>query len=99
MFSLTDLGISVTTEVEKVNTRNGAFSFWSNYLGIGQSKILKTILDNPGIDLDELGNQSGYTNGGGTFGNYIRELKRLELITITDKIAKPNNVFFQLVNA
>lgn len=96
IFTLTDLGIQTTNGSSILPTdTQGLLAFWTTKIGAGQIKILTEILANrQGITLDDLGMATDFAPGGGTFGNYIRELKRLELITIEDKMAKPNKEFF-----
>jgi len=98
-FTLTDLGLQATegSPVLPMDTES-LLNLWSTKIGAGQMKILKEIIANgQGITLDELGMATDFTPGGGTFGNYIRELKRLELIIVEDKIAKPNKEFFGML--
>lgn len=98
-FTLTQKGLDATKDAPVLPTdTESLFSLWSNKLGAGPTKMLRAILDNPGLTRDDLGDATNYTNGGGTFGNYLRELKRLQLIIITeDKYVKPNPEFFMMV--
>lgn len=94
-FTLTQQGIDATQNSPVLpSDQESLFVLWSNKLGAGPRKMLRAILDNPGLTLDDLGDATNFTNGGGTFGNYIRELKRLELVIVEDKYAKPNPEFW-----
>lgn len=98
-FQLTELGRSITSGVPKVpkNTPD-VLAFWGNYLGSGPFKMLKFIVElNVGVDYETIGEHTDFTPGGGTFNNYLRELKRLELITVNNKIARPSKRFFSEV--
>jgi len=95
LFILTQKGLNATQNAQLLpSDQESLFNLWSSKLGSGPLKMLRAILDNPGLTLDDLGDATNFTNGGGTFGNYIRELKRLELVIVEDKYAKPNPEFW-----
>lgn len=99
-FTLTDQGLDATKNAPILPTdTESMFNIWSNKLGAGPTKMLRIIIDNAklGLTIEKLGELSGFSPAGGTFGNYFRELKRLQLVLLRDKIIIPNPEFFMRI--
>jgi hypothetical protein len=79
-------------------TTDELLDMWRGKLLAGERKMLDALVAKypEGISKEELGEETGYTHTGGTFGNYLGTLRRNALATVEGEEVKASEALFEL---
>jgi hypothetical protein len=82
-------------------TTDELLDMWRGKLLAGERKMLDTLVEKypEAVSKEALGEETGYTHTGGTFGNYLGTLRRNALATIEDDQVKASDAIFELGTA
>jgi hypothetical protein len=82
-------------------TTDELLEMWRGKLLAGERKMLDTLVEKypETVSKEALGEETGYTHTGGTFGNYLGTLRRNALATVEDDQVKASDAIFELSKA
>jgi hypothetical protein len=88
--TLTNAGVHKVGGWKEQQTSDEIFHHWCDVLPLGPAKMLAYLREQHprSVTLERLGDVTGYTSTGGTFGEYLRQLKRVGLITSNAGMAR-----------
>lgn len=79
-------------------TSDELLDMWRGKLLAGERKMLDVLVEKypEAVSKEALGEKTGYTHTGGTFGNYIGTLRRNALATVDGELVKASDAIFEL---
>ena len=95
--SATDRGLEMAGDVEELPTDSDEIiNMWAGKFKAGAAKMLKIIAEHypDSLSREELGEQTGFTVTGGTFGSYLSNLRRNGLIIVSGNEIKATKELF-----
>lgn len=74
---------------------------WREKLIAGERKMLDALVEaHPnGLSREDLGERTGFTYTGGTFGNYLGTLRRNDLVTVDGDTVRASETLFEVASA
>jgi hypothetical protein len=94
---ITESGLDAAGEIpEAPETTEEILAMWRRNLPAGAAKMLDVLVEiHPdGLTREELGERSGFTASGGTFGNYLGLLRRNELAEVQGTEVRASETLF-----
>lgn len=93
----TEEGLENSTETRDIPKGEELIELWSSKFKSGIGRMLKSICARYPyeIDREELGEETGFTPSGGTFGAYISKLRKNSLIEVNGSMIKASSEFFE----
>ena len=79
-------------------TTKELLEMWRSKLLAGERKMLDILVEKhpDSVSKEELGEQSGYTHTGGTFGTYLSTLRKNALAIVEGEMVKASDALFEL---